>query len=115
MLIFKNTLSPVMNLGFFSLTQKQNVRVNNDTLPIQLVQKKARMRKSKVKTVQVCFVDSNGVVHKEFLPARKYLNQHMLRGILEKLRKGQVRETSHQDNWMLYHTTHLPHSKILNY
>ena len=31
-------------------------------------QKKIRLQKSKVKTMLVCFYDSNGIIHHEFVP-----------------------------------------------
>lgn len=66
--------------------------------------KKARMSKSKVKTMLISFFDSNGIVHKEFLPAGQTVNQYVYREILERLRKRVMRvRPAIKDNWMLHH------------
>jgi DNA-directed RNA polymerase subunit H (RpoH/RPB5) len=49
--------------------------------------KKAPMSKSKVKCMLVCFFDSMGIVHKEWVPAGQTVNQYYYTEILEKLRK----------------------------
>lgn len=66
--------------------------------------KKPRMSKSKVKTMLITFFDSDGIVHKEFLPAGQTVNQYVYREILERLRKRVVRvRPAIKDNWMLHH------------
>ena len=49
--------------------------------------KKARMSKSKVKFLLVCFFDSIGIVPKELVPAAQRINQYYYTEILERLRK----------------------------
>jgi len=64
--------------------------------------KKARMSKSKIKSMLVCFFGSQGIVHKEFVPQGQTVNQFYYREILEKLRKRLVRvRPSIANNWML--------------
>ena len=49
--------------------------------------KKAKISKSKIKTMFICFFDSNGFIQKEFLPTVQTVDQHFYREILERLRK----------------------------
>jgi len=66
--------------------------------------KKARRGKSKIKSMLICFFDSEGIVHTEFVPQGHTVNQFYCREILERLRKSVVRvRPSIADNWMLYH------------
>ena len=53
--------------------------------------KKARMNKSKIKSMLICFFDSQGIVHSEFVPEGQTANQFYYREILERLRKIAVR------------------------
>jgi len=46
-------------------------------------QKKARMSKSKIKTMLICFFDSQGVVHKELVPQGQTVNKQHYREFLE--------------------------------
>ena len=47
--------------------------------------KKAGMSKSKIKFMLICFLNSQGVVHTEFLPQGETVNQFYYREILERL------------------------------
>ena len=49
--------------------------------------KKSRMRKSKIKTKLIRFFDSQGVVHKEFMPQGQTFKKQYYREVLERLRK----------------------------
>ena len=49
---------------------------------------KARMSKSKIKTTLICFFDTQGVVHKEFVPPGQTVNKQYYREFFERLRKG---------------------------
>ena len=52
----------------------------------------------------ICFFDSEGIVHTEFVPQGRTVNQFYYREILERLRKRVVRvRPSIADNWMLHH------------
>lgn len=66
--------------------------------------KKARMSKSKVKTMLICFFDSKGVVHKEFVPPGQTVNQVFYRDVLERLRKRVLRVRPEiAKTWVLHH------------
>ena len=49
--------------------------------------KKARISKSKIKSMLICFFDSQGIVHKEFVPPEQTVNQTLYWEVLERLRK----------------------------
>ena len=52
----------------------------------------------------ICFFDSEGIVHTEFVPQEHTVNQFYYREILERLRKRVVRvRPSIADNWLLHH------------
>ena len=57
--------------------------------------KKARMSKSKVKYMLVCFFDSMGIVHKEWVPAGQTVNQYYYKEILERLKECHTVFSSH--------------------
>ncbi|KAL4126684.1 hypothetical protein QTP88_010893 [Uroleucon formosanum] len=66
--------------------------------------KKARMSKSKVKTMMICFFDSNKLVHKEFLPPGQTVNQQFYIELLERSRKRIIRVRPEIANtWILHH------------
>ena len=50
--------------------------------------KKARMSKSKIKSMLICFFDSQGIVHKEFVPPGQTVNQTFYREALKDSGKG---------------------------
>jgi len=49
--------------------------------------KKARMSKSKIKSMLICIFDSQGIIHKEFVPPGQSVNQTFYREVHERLRK----------------------------
>jgi len=52
----------------------------------------------------ICFYDSQGIVHTEFVPQGQIVNQFYYRKILERLRKRVVRVRPRiANNWMLNH------------
>ena len=53
--------------------------------------KKVRKSKSKIKSMLICFFDSEGIVHSEFVPQGHTVNQFYYREVLERLRKRVVR------------------------
>jgi len=66
--------------------------------------KKSKMSKSKIKSMLICFFDSQGIVQKEFVPPGQIVNQTSYREDLQRLRKrvacvlpGIAR------TWMLHH------------
>lgn len=66
--------------------------------------KKARMSKSKIKTMMICFFDSKGVVHKEFVPPGQTVNHQFYIEVLQRLRKRIFRVRPEiADTWILHH------------
>ena len=66
--------------------------------------KKTRMSKSKIKSMFICFFDSQGMTHKEFVPPGQTVNQTFYREVLERLRKVVARvRPGIADTWMLHH------------
>jgi len=61
----------------------------------------------------ICFFDSEGIVHTEFVPQGHTVNQFYYCEILERLRKRVVRvRPSIADNWMLHHDNAPCHTAI---
>jgi len=75
--------------------------------------KKARMSRSKVKTIIIVFFDSRGIVHKEFVPPGLKVNHAFYKDVLERLRKRfqQVR-TDIADDWVLHHSNAPAHTAL---
>ncbi|UYV69539.1 hypothetical protein LAZ67_6003926 [Cordylochernes scorpioides] len=75
--------------------------------------KKARFTKSKVKTLLVTFFDINGLVHHEFIPFGRTINQEVYLGIMRRLR-GAVRlkrpERWKNNDWILHVDNARPHT-----
>lgn len=75
--------------------------------------KKARMSKSKIKSMLICFFDSQGIVHKEFVPPGQTVNQTFYREVLERLRKGVARvRPGIARTWMLHHDNAPCHTAV---
>jgi len=75
--------------------------------------KKSRMSKSKIKSMLICFFDSQGIVHKEFVPPGQTVNQTFYREVLERLRKrvAHVRPGI-AGTWMLHHDNASCHTAV---
>ncbi|UYV80208.1 hypothetical protein LAZ67_18002015 [Cordylochernes scorpioides] len=75
--------------------------------------KKARFTKSKVKTLLVTFFDINGLVHHEFIPFGRTINQEVYLGIMRRLREA-VRlkrpERWQNNDWILRVDNARPHT-----
>ncbi|UYV69549.1 CLCN3 [Cordylochernes scorpioides] len=75
--------------------------------------KKARFTKSKVKTLLVTFFDINGLVHHEFIPFGRTINQEVYLGIMRRLREA-VRlkrpERWQNNDWILHVDNARPHT-----
>jgi len=65
--------------------------------------KKVRMSKSKIKSMLICFFDSQGIIQKEFVPPGQTVNQTFYRKVLERLGKrvAHVRPGIER-NWTLH-------------
>jgi len=66
--------------------------------------KKARMSKSKIKSMLICVFDSQGIVHKEFVTPGQTVNQTFYWEVIERLRKrvAHVRPGIAR-TWILHH------------
>ena len=63
-----------------------------------------KISQSKIKSMRICFFDSQGIVHKEFVPPRQTVNQTFYLEFLERLRKRVARvRPGIARNWMLHH------------
>jgi len=66
--------------------------------------RKARMGKSKIKLLLICFFDSQGIIHKEYVPPGQTGNQTLYRKVLERLRKRVACvQPGITRAWMLHH------------
>jgi len=75
--------------------------------------KKWRMSKSKIKSILICFFDSQGIVHKEFVPPGQTVNQTFYREVLERLRKRVARvRPGIARTWMLHHDNAPYHTAV---
>ena len=84
-------------------TKRQSKELKNGTHLHHHVQK-TRMSKSKIKSILICFFDSQGIGPTEFVPQGQTVNQFYYHEILERLRKRVVRvRPSIANNWMLHH------------
>ena len=77
--------------------------------------KKARMTKSKIKSLLVTFFDFKGIVHQEFIPEGRTVNQEVYIVILRNLREA-IRQKRPEKragkNWILPHDNARPHTAI---
>ena len=75
--------------------------------------KKRENEKVENKSMHVCFFDSQGIVHTEFVPQGQIVNQFYYCEILERLRKRDVHvRPSIANNWMLHHDNASCHMAI---
>ncbi|UYV74892.1 hypothetical protein LAZ67_12001701 [Cordylochernes scorpioides] len=75
--------------------------------------KKARFTKSKVKTLLVTFFDNNGLVHREFIPFGRTINQEVYLGIMRRLREAVRLKRSERwqnSDWILHLDNARPHT-----
>ena len=79
--------------------QSREWHTANSTRP-----KKARISQSKIKSMLICFFNSQGIVPKEFVPPGQTVNQTFYRGVLERLRERVARMRPGIDRtWVLRH------------
>ena len=77
--------------------------------------KKIRLQKSKVKTMLVCFYDSKGIIHKEFVPEGQTVTANVYLSILKRLLKRIFRvrsEYSAPACWSLLHDNAPAHRAV---
>lgn len=73
--------------------------------------KKARMSRSRVKSMLIVFFDGKGLIHKEFVPSGQTVTGVFYAGVLRRLRDriNRVRPEIKQD-WILHHDNAPPHT-----
>ena len=75
--------------------------------------KKARMSRSRVKTMIIVFFDSRGIVHKEFVPSGQTVNRAFYKDVLKRLRKRVQRvRRDIADDWVLQHDNVPAHTAL---
>jgi len=66
-----------------------------------------------VKTIIICFFDSRGIVHKEFVPPGQTVNPVFYKDVLERLQKGvQLVRMDIADDWVLHHDNAPAHTAL---
>ena len=76
--------------------------------------KKARMSKSKMKSIVIVFFYSKGVVHKEFVPPGQTVNAAFYVEVLKRLKKRVARVRPEIANtWVLHHDNGPSHASML--
>ena len=99
-----------MKRGFSNTILTPNDKVRSGTRASHRVQRKQEWANQKSNP---CFFDSQGVVHKEFVPPVQTVNKQYNREALERLRKRVHRVRSEiADTWMLHHDNAPCHTAI---
>lgn len=76
--------------------------------------KKAKMNKSRIKSMLICFFDRRGVVHREFVPPGQTMNATFYVNVLDRLRKRILRvRPDIADSWKLHHDNAPCHTALL--
>jgi len=73
-----------MKLGVFAMIPQLNTKVLNGSHQHHQKAKKV-LQKSKVKTMLVCFYDSKGIIHYEFVPEGRTVTGSFYLNVLERL------------------------------
>jgi len=103
----------VMKYGVCNTTRKQNGRAccgkQNSSQS-----KKARMFRSQVKTMHVCFFDHKGIVHYKFIAQGQTVNQQCYLEVLTKLGESVRRKRPGiwPDKWILQHDNAPAHDEL---
>jgi len=93
-------------------TKQQSSQWKSSTSPRP---KKARRVKSKVKTMLISFFDANGIVHSEFVPNGRTVNQAFYLKVLKRLRDAVRRkrpELWQSGEWWLHHDNAPAHKAL---
>jgi len=91
-------------------TKRQSAEWQTESSPRP---KKARMSRSRVKTMIIDFFDSRGIVHKEFVPPGQTVNHAFYKDVLKRLRKRVQRvRTDIADDWVLHHDNAPAHTAL---
>ena len=93
-----------LNLNRFNVHQILTQDLDMRKVCAKMVPKNLRMSKSKIKSMLICFFDSQGIVHKEFVPPGQTVIQTFYREVLERLGKRVARvRPGIARTWMLHH------------
>lgn len=84
-------------LECLSTTRKPSTRVRRGTLQSLQSPRKARVSRSKIKYMLICFIDIHGIVHKEFVSQGQTINVHFYREVLKNLLNGHLCEIKRQE------------------
>ena len=102
-----------MKRGYWNTILTPNDKVRSGTRATHCTQIKARMSKSKIKTMLICFFNSQGIIYKEFVPQGPTINKQYYCEILERLIKRVHRvRLEIADTWMLHHDNAACHTAI---
>jgi hypothetical protein len=76
--------------------------------------KKARMSRSQIKTMLVCFFNHKGIVHCEFIAQEQTVNQQFYLEVLTRLRESVRRKRPGlwPDKWILHHDNAPAHDAL---
>lgn len=76
--------------------------------------KKARMSKSRIKTMLIVFFDKRGLIHKEFVPQGKTVNAEFYKEVLQRLHRAVKRKRQDlAQRWRLHHDNAPAHTAFL--
>ena len=95
------------------VTKRQSAKLK---APDEPPPKKSRLEKSKIKSMLICFYDSKGIVHKEFVPTGQTVNAIFYLGVLKRLlhRIRRIRpEYREGGSWRLLHDNAPSHRSTL--
>ena len=106
-----------MKLGVFAMIPQLNAKVLNGNHQHHQKAKKLifKSQKSKVKTMLVCFYDSKGIIHHEFVPEGQTVNGSFYLSVLERLWKRICRvrpEYWAPGSWFLLHNNAPVHRAV---
>ena len=105
---------PVMKRGVFSTTWKQNDRACSGKHRNSPRRKKARISRSQVKIILVCFFDHKGIAHYDFITQGQTVNQQCYLEVLTRLRESVRRKRPGlwPDDWILHHDNAPAHDAL---
>jgi len=95
-----------MKLGVFAMIPQLNAKVLNGSHQHHQKAKKVRLQNSKVKTMLLCFCDSKGIIHHEFVPEWQNVTRSfylsVLEGLWKRIRRVRPEYTAPR-SWILLH------------
>ena len=95
-----------MKASFMLTTQRQNCNLRNGRVLGIQDPKMHVCKKSKLKTMLICFFDQEGMVHREFVPPEMTVNADFYCDVLRRLRENVRRKRPQKwqnQNLIIYH------------